>query len=79
MAFVSKNTLVGKEPVVEQPQQPIINQQQPPAPSSDLTFSEVEYLLKILGNADLKGHQVEMFYNLIVKLQNIYLQKAGKQ
>lgn len=66
MAFVSKNTVVGQLPTNEE-QQPI-----------ELEVNELEFLLKVLGNCDLKGHQVEMFYNLIIKLQNQYLQKSGK-
>lgn len=65
MAFVSKNTVVGSPTTTEQR-------------SVELELNELEFLLKILGNCDLKGHQVEMFYNLIVKLQNQYLQKSGK-
>ncbi len=66
MAFTAKNTVVGQLPTEEQ-SQPI-----------ELDVNELEFLLKVLGNCDLKGHQVEMFYNLIVKLQNQYLQKSGK-
>lgn len=80
MAFVSKNTLVGQTPVQtpqEQPQQP--TQQPVQQPNVELELSEVEFLLKVLKDADLKGHQVEMFYNMIVKLQNLYLKKSGRQ
>jgi hypothetical protein len=90
MAFVSKNILVGQNPVEtsqEQPQlqsqpqlQPQPQPQSPPQqPNVELELSEVEFLLKVLKDADLKGYQVEMFYNMIVKLQNIYLKKSGKQ
>ncbi len=65
MAFSSKNTVVGQTPV----QTP---QEQLQQPNVELELSEVEFLLKVLKDADLKGHQVEMFYNMIVKLQNIY-------
>ena len=40
---------------------------------SDLSKEELEYLLTLLKNADLKGHQIEMFYSMIVKLQNQYI------
>jgi hypothetical protein len=40
---------------------------------SDLSKEELEYLLILLKNADLKGHQIEMFYSMIVKLQNQYV------
>jgi hypothetical protein len=90
MGFSLKNTLVGQNSVEtsqEQPQQQLQVQQQPqPQPQSppqqpnvELELSEVEFLLKVLKDADLKGYQVEMFYNMIVKLQNIYLKKSGKQ
>mgnify|MGYP006096019101 CR=1 FL=1 len=74
MAFNSKNTLVANT-LVQQPtqtQQPINNT---PTQSSELELPELEFLLKMLGAADLKGHQVEMFYNLIIKLQNAFVQK----
>jgi hypothetical protein len=41
--------------------------------SNDLSKHELEYLLTFLKNADLKGHQIEMFYSMIVKLQNQYI------
>ena len=85
MAFVSKNTIVGQKPA-QQEQTEFVPQPQPqPQPTSqpqsnnELELSELEFLLKVLGNADLKGHQVEMFYNMIIKLQNLYLKKSGKQ
>ena len=73
MAFTSKNVIIGNNqpslPVQEVPlhSYPIVN---------ELELEEIEFLLKLLGNADLKGHQVEMFYNMTIKLQNLYLQKA---
>ena len=72
MAFSSKNTVVGQTPV----QTP---QEQLQQPNVELELSEVEFLLKVLKDADLKGHQVEMFYNMIVKLQTLYLKKSGRQ
>ena len=80
MAFVSKNTLVGQKSVQspqEQPQQP--PQQPAQQPNVEFELSEVEFLLKVLKDADLKGHQVEMFYNMIIKLQTLYLKKSGRQ
>jgi len=76
MAFVSKNTVVGQTPV-QTPQEQL--QQPPQQPNVELELSEVEFLLKVLKDADLKGHQVEMFYNMIVKLQTLYLKKSGRQ
>jgi hypothetical protein len=42
---------------------------------NELNKLELEYLLELLKNADLKGYQIEMFYNLAFKLQNQYLNK----
>jgi hypothetical protein len=71
MAFNSKNTVVANN-LVQQPSQQYNNT---PTQSSELELPELEFLLKMLGTADLKGHQVEMFYNLIIKLQNAFVQK----
>lgn len=70
MAFNSKNTIIANT-LVQQP----VQDNTTPTQYSELELSELEFLLKMLGNADLKGHQVEMFYNLIIKLQNNFLQK----
>jgi hypothetical protein len=72
MAFNSKNTVVANNLVQQPTQQPINNT---PTQNSDLELPELEFLLKVLSSADLKGHQVEMFYNLIIKLQNQFVQK----
>jgi hypothetical protein len=71
MAFSSKNTVIANT-LVQQPSQQDNNT---PTQNSDLELPELEFLLKMLGTADLKGHQVEMFYNLIIKLQNAFVQK----
>ena len=70
MAFNAKTTIIANT-LVQQP----VQQDTTPTQSSELELPELEFLLKMLSNADLKGHQVEMFYNLIVKLQNNFLQK----
>ena len=72
MAFSSKNTVIGNNLVQQPTQQPINNT---PTQNSDLELPELEFLLKVLSSADLKGNQVEMFYNLIIKLQNQFIQK----
>jgi hypothetical protein len=43
--------------------------------ANQLNKAELEFILKFLKNADLKGYQVEMFYNLVVKIQNQYIQQ----
>jgi hypothetical protein len=70
MAFNAKTTIIANT-LVQQP----VQQDTTPTQSSELELPELEFLLKMLSNADLKGHQVEMFYNLIIKLQNNFLQK----
>jgi len=70
MAFNAKTTIIANT-LVQQP----VQQDTTPTQSNELELPELEFLLKMLSNADLKGHQVEMFYNLIIKLQNNFLQK----
>ena len=41
--------------------------------SDQLTQQELEFLLNTLKSTPLVGDQVEMFYVLVVKLQNQYL------
>lgn len=45
------------------------------SPEEDLNIQELEFILNTLKNADLKGYQIELFYNLVVKIQNKYLKK----
>ena len=41
-----------------------------------LNTQELEFLLNILKQSPLYGEQVEMFYNLVVKLQNQYIEQT---
>lgn len=66
MAFYSNQVLSSE--ITNIPEKPIDQ-------SDDLNKLELEYLLELLKNADLKGYQIEMFYNLAFKLQNQYLNK----
>ncbi len=43
---------------------------------NQLNEQELEFLLNILKQAPLLGEQVEMFYNLVVKLQNQYIERT---
>lgn len=43
--------------------------------TNELSKEELELLLKILANADLKGREVEFFYTMVLKLQNQFLIK----
>lgn len=49
--------------------------EQKPQLTNELSKDELELLLKILGNADVKGREVEFFYTLALKLQNQYILK----
>jgi len=46
--------------------------------NNTLNLEDLDFLLHYLRNADLKGHQVEMFYNLVIKLQNQYIEQSKK-
>lgn len=43
--------------------------------TNELIKEELDLLLRILANADLKGRDVEFFYTMVLKLQNQYLSK----
>lgn len=55
-----------------QPAQPEVTQSETPK-IEPLTKEELEILLRTLANADLKGREVEVFYNMAIKLQKQYL------
>lgn len=61
---------VAVEPAVQQLESSVVHQLNQ---QNVLNKAELEFLLQFLKNADLKGHQVEMFYNLVVKIQNQYI------
>ena len=72
MAFTSSRLVIDngiRQPIEEE-------KIETPQPNTELSLSELEFLLKVIGNADLKGHQVEMFYNMALKLQNQYIAKS---
>ncbi len=48
------------------------------ASEDQLSPQELEYLLNVLKSTQLVGDQVEMFYILVVKLQNQYLKQSTK-
>lgn len=43
--------------------------------ASQLTKQEIEFLLTILKDVSIRGDQVEIFYNIILKLQEQYLKQ----
>lgn len=70
MAFQSSNLLVNGE----QAKTPF--KHTAPISENDLSLSELEFLISTLKDIDLKGHQVEIFYNMVIKLQNQYIEKS---
>jgi hypothetical protein len=68
MGIVNKNNTI-QNVVKDTPRVPGINQ---------LNTQELEFLLNMLRTATLVGEQVEMFYNLVVKLQNQYIDQQDK-
>ena len=72
MAFIANQTVVNNKV------QPNPRDNKPSIPGNELSPQELELLLGVLRDVTLKGHQVEVFYNLIVKIQNQYLQHQNK-
>jgi hypothetical protein len=56
----------------------IIPQAQAPEDPNKLSLQELEFLLKTLKSTQIVGEQVEMFYILVMKLQNQYTQQEAK-
>ena len=46
--------------------------------NNKLSQQELEYLLTLLKNVNLRGEHVEMFYELVLKLQKQYLDYQPK-
>lgn len=75
MAFIANHTTQKEQ---EQLKPIIQNNTNTAAINNELALLELEFLLKVLGNVDLKGNQVDMFYNMVIKVQNQYLEKINK-
>lgn len=41
----------------------------------ELTKTELEILLRVMADTTLKGRDIEAYYNLIIKLQDLYVKK----
>jgi hypothetical protein len=46
--------------------------------TNQLSQQELEYLLTLLKNVNIRGEHVEMFYELVLKLQKQYLDYQSK-
>ena len=49
-------------------------------PPSQLSEAELKFLLTLINSSSFKGGDVELLYNLVLKLQNqyLYLNKQSK-
>lgn len=52
-----------------------IKPQPNPVSASQLTKQEIEFLLMLFKDVSVRGDQVEVFYNIILKLQDQYLKQ----
>ena len=56
--------------IIGTPHQPVIETQ------NQLFQEELEFILNSLKDVTITGSQIEMFYNLVVKLQNQYIEQS---
>ena len=49
---------------------------EPQPDPNELNAQEIELLLHAIKTANFKGEQLEMLYNLVIKLQNQYISKS---
>lgn len=47
-----------------------------PTDANKLNPQELQLILQILRQSTVKGDQVECFYNMVIKLQNQFLEQA---
>ena len=54
-----------------------------PHPPSNLkinfTLDELEFMIRLIGSSNFKGNDLMFIYELVNKLQNLYLDKKGVQ
>lgn len=43
----------------------------------NMTQDELEFLIRLIGSSNFKGNDLMFIYNLVNKLQNLYLDKKG--
>ncbi len=54
------------------------NAPDPKPDPNQLSVVELEYLLNTLKQTTLRGEQIELFYGMVVKLQNQYIALTNK-
>jgi len=62
--LINKKSTTSEQPVID------INQ---------LNVQDLEFLLTALKTSTFRGDQLELFYNLVIKLQNQYLALTTKK
>jgi hypothetical protein len=55
---------------------PLIQPQTQPLSSNQLTIQEIEILLSMIKKTTFLGEDIEPLYNLIIKLQNQYIEQT---
>tara|TARA_B100000579_G_C22517941_1_gene704754 strand:+ start:162 stop:380 length:219 start_codon:yes stop_codon:yes gene_type:complete len=43
----------------------------------NFTLDELEFLIRLIGSSNFKGNDLMFIYDLVNKLQNLYLDKKG--
>ena len=56
----------------------------PPVPEKEkldinFTLDELEFIIRLIGSSNFKGNDLMFIYELVNKLQNLYLDKKGVQ
>lgn len=72
MGFSANHTISENKPKVEVVQ--TVKVEAPVIEPQPFTKQELEVLLRTMAEANLKGKEVELFYNVIIKLQDLYIQ-----
>jgi hypothetical protein len=57
----------------------IVGARDPHQAPNELNAQELEFILNSMKTVTIAGEQVEVFYNMIIKLQNQYTQQLAKQ
>ena len=45
----------------------------------DLSLDELEFLIRLIGSSNFKGNDLMFIYDLVNKLQNLYLDKKEEK
>ena len=45
----------------------------------DFSLDELEFLIRLIGSSNFKGNDLMFIYDLVNKLQNLYLDRKGVQ